>query len=69
MKAKKKPLDLKTVTDFGLEINALKQSSGTEILGYQYPAQKPAGKILKDEPVDVMVGKLTDLLRNEAKVI
>lgn len=69
MKAKKKPLDLKTVADLGLNIDALAKSSGTEIVGFNPPKDKPKGKVFKGEPVADMVAKVVKLLREEAKVI
>lgn len=67
MKAKKKPLDRKTVADFGL--NSADLQSKTVIRGYQYPPEKPAGKIFKGEDVATMVDKVVQLLRQEAKII
>lgn len=67
MKAKKKPLDTKTVGDLGLSAGEL--TGKTTIRGYQYPPEKPKGKLFKDEPVEEMVAKVVRLLREEAKVI
>jgi electron transfer flavoprotein beta subunit len=69
MKAKKKPMDTKTVADLGLDAAKLKGSFKTTTAGYSYPKQKPAGKVFKGEAVDVMVAKVVKLLREEAKVI
>lgn len=67
MKAKKKPFDLKTPGDVGVDPSALKPKS--VIKGYKYPAEKPKGKVFAGEPVEVMVEKVVKLLREEAKVI
>ncbi len=69
MKAKKKPMDSKTVGDLGIDVNTLKSSAKTAVTSYSYPPQKPAGKVFKGEPVDAMVAKVVKLLREEAKVI
>lgn len=65
MKAKKKPFDVKKPADFGVNIG----NSQSVIAGYQYPAEKPKGKMFQGEPVEVMVQKVVKLLREEAKVI
>jgi electron transfer flavoprotein beta subunit len=67
MKAKKKPLDLKTPADFGVDAASLKAKSVTK--GYKYPPEKPKGKVFAGEPVEAMVEKVVKLLREEAKVI
>ncbi len=69
MKAKKKPLDKKSPTDFGLDAGTLKGSIRTVVKKYKYPPEKPAGKVFKGEDVGVMVAKVVKLLRDEAKVI
>lgn len=69
MKAKKKPFDTKTVSDFGLDQATLKSSMKVVVENYQYPPEKPAGKVFKGEPVEVMVEKVVNLLREEAKVL
>jgi electron transfer flavoprotein beta subunit len=69
MKAKKKPFDNKSPADYGLEIAPLADSMRTEILSYEYPPEKPSGQVFKDDAVDVMVDKVVNLLREEAKVL
>ncbi len=69
MKAKKKPLDVKTVEDFSLDAGTLNSQSKVSISSFAYPPEKPAGKIFKDEDVATMVDKVVKLLREEAKVI
>ncbi len=58
MKAKRKPLAVKPVTDFGLDLSAR-----TKLLKVTPPAQRQAGIVV--ESVDELVEKL----KNEAKVI
>lgn len=69
MKAKKKPFDVKTPADFGLDLTQLQSQVKVTIKAYQYPPQKQSGKILSGEPVEAMVAKIVKLLREEAKVI
>ena len=65
MKAKKKPLDIKTAEDFGVG----SASSKVSVTSFAYPPEKPAGKVFKGEDVGTMVEKVVKLLREEAKVI
>jgi electron transfer flavoprotein beta subunit len=67
MKAKKKPFDLKTPADVGVDPSTLKPKA--LVKGYRYPSEKPKGKVFAGEPVEVMVEKVVKLLREEAKVI
>ena len=69
MKAKKKPFDTKTVADIGLDQGTLSSGIKVTVESYQYPPEKPAGKVFKDEPVEAMVEKVVNLLREEAKVL
>jgi electron transfer flavoprotein beta subunit len=69
MKAKKKPFDEKNPADFGLEAGKLAADIKTKIIGYKYPMGKAAGKIFKGEEAKVMVDKVVNLLREEAKVL
>ena len=67
MKAKRKPFDNKTVSDFGLDAGSL--TSKTEIASYAFPPEKPQGKVFKDQPVADMVAEVVALLKDEAKVL
>ncbi len=69
MKAKKKPLDKKTVDDIGLNKASLLAVSKTQVLAYTLPKAKPAGKVFKGKPPEVMVAEVVKLLRQEAKVL
>lgn len=69
MKAKKKPLDTKSPSDLGLNPAQLASGIKTVVKAYQYPPEKPKGKMFKGEPVEAMVEKVVKLLREEAKVI
>lgn len=63
MKAKKKPLVEKKLSQLSAE------APFTEIRSYALPPEKAPGKVFKNEPVEVMVQKVVQLLRSEAKVI
>jgi electron transfer flavoprotein beta subunit len=65
MKAKKKPFDVKPPSAFGIQPG----KSGVQVVDFQFPAEKPPGKIFQGESVDAMVQKVVKALREEAKVI
>lgn len=67
MKAKKKPFDVKTPGDYGL--NDLGSKIKVAVTAYQYPPEKKAGQVFKGDAVDSMVAQVVKLLREEAKVI
>lgn len=69
MKAKRKPFESKSVTDLGIEESHLGGSPKVTIKSYKYPPEKPAGKLFQGEEVGVMVEKVVNLLRDEAKVL
>ncbi len=69
IKAKKKPLDVKTPADFGIDVAAIKAKSHVKITSFKYPPDKPKGKVFKGESVETMAEKVVKLLREEAKVI
>lgn len=69
IKAKRKPFDNKTVGDYGLDPSNLKSSVKVKTSNYQYPPEKAAGKVLKDQPISAMVTELVELLQSEAKVL
>jgi electron transfer flavoprotein beta subunit len=64
MKAKKKPIDVKSAADIGVTPEPKLQSRE-----YSMPPERQAGKLFQDmEPAD-MAKEVVQLLRNEAKVI
>ncbi|MCB9228823.1 MAG: electron transfer flavoprotein subunit beta/FixA family protein [Deltaproteobacteria bacterium] len=69
MKARKKPLEQKNPADFGLDPAALKSSIRVLTEAFELPPEKPAGRIFRDEAVDVMVDQVVRLLREEAKIL
>lgn len=69
MKAKKKPFEQKSLSDLGLDASVLQSSLQTTVSGFKLPPKKPEGKLFKDEDLQVMVDKVVDHLRTEAKVL
>ena len=68
MKAKKKPLDIKTPADFGLD-DAVLETPDIKILSLRLPPERKAGKIIEGDTAEAKAGELVRLLREEAKAI
>ena len=70
MKAKKKPLDVKTIADLGLDASQVGEA-GTKIKIMQItpPEEREAGKIVEGETPQEMAINLVRLLHEEAKII
>ena len=69
MKAKRKPFDIKSVADIGLNVDELKASSKVKAVKFEYPAEKPAGQLFKGDDLAATIEKVVNLLKDEAKVI
>lgn len=70
MKAKKKPLETKTLADLGLDPGDVgKAGEKTQILSVALPSARQAGKIIEGETPEEKAAELARLLREEAKVI
>lgn len=70
MAAKKKPLAVKTLADLGLDAAGLSAGAATiEFAGFDYPAQKQAGRMITGETVPEQVAALVAALHSEARVI
>ena len=67
MKAKKKPLETKTVADLGLEAGALKPLA--VIKSMSLPVQRKGGRVIEGASVQAKVQELVRLLNEEAKVL
>ncbi len=63
MKAKKKPLDKKSVSDLGVDV-----VSKVKAISFSLPESRKAGKVVPGEPAEA-ARELARLLREEAKVI
>jgi electron transfer flavoprotein beta subunit len=70
MKAKKKPLDVKTIADLGLDPAQVgEQGSKIKVVRLTAPAERTAGKIVEGETPEEKAANLAKLLHEEAKVI
>ena len=70
MKAKKKPLDEKTVADLGIDASEVGEGARKlTIIQLTPPPQRAAGKIVDGETPEEKAAALAKLLRQEAKVI
>ena len=67
MKAKRKPLETKTLADLGLTPSDVLPAAQTS--HYQPPPARTAGRIIEGDTVDAKVAELVRLLREEAKVL
>ena len=63
MKAKKKPMDKKSVSDLGVDV-----APKVKALSFSLPEQRQAGKVVPGEPAEA-ARELARMLREEAKVI
>jgi len=68
MKAKKKPLDIKTPSDFGID-ESLMQENSTRIVSLHLPPSRSAGQIVQGETAEEKAVELVKLLKEDAKVI
>jgi len=70
MKAKKKPLDIKTIADLGLDAAQVgEQGSKIKVVRLTPPAERKAGKIVEGETPEEKAANLAKLLHEEAKVV
>jgi electron transfer flavoprotein beta subunit len=70
MKAKKKPLDVKTIADLGLDAAQVGEGGAKiKVLQLSPPAEREAGKMVDGETPDEKAANLAKLLHEEAKVI
>jgi electron transfer flavoprotein beta subunit len=68
MKAKRKPLDTKTLADIGLDTETLGKPK-TRILSMQLPAERKGGRIIEGDSAQAKAAELVKLLHEEAKVV
>jgi electron transfer flavoprotein beta subunit len=70
MKAKKKPLDVKTVADLGLDAAAVGQANRkVKIKALRYPPQRQAVKMIQGETPAEIAANLVKALHEEARLI
>ncbi len=69
MKAKRKPINKYSLSDLGLSADEVgKSGSFTEVLKYELPPERTAGRKVEGEPEEV-VKELIKFLKEEAKVL
>ena len=68
MKAKKKPLDIKTPSDFGIDASSMKKNAA-RIVSLHLPPSRSAGRIIHGETAEEKAVELVRLLKEEAKVV
>jgi len=68
MKAKKKPLDIKTLADIGLDLSKIGEPV-TRIKAMQFPPEREGGRIVEGETAQDKAVELVWLLHEEEKVI
>ena len=70
MKAKKKPLEKKTLEDIGLDPSEVGSSGAKcKVEKLSFPPERVPGKIIEGETPEAVAAELVRLLREEAKVI
>ncbi len=70
MKAKKKPLDKKTLSDIGVDPGEVgREGAKCVVKALSFPPERAPGRIIEGETVEAKAAELVRLLREEAKVI
>ncbi len=70
MKAKKKPLKKKTLSDLGVDPSAVgKAGAKSKVTNLSFPPERSPGKIIEGDSPEAKAAELVRLLREEAKVI
>ena len=70
MKAKKKPLDEKTLADLGLDVSEFGEAGRkVKLIEMTPPPERVAGKIIEGETPEEKAAELARMLREEAKVL
>jgi electron transfer flavoprotein beta subunit len=70
MKAKKKPLARKTLTDLGINPSEVGEAGAKcRVMNLSFPPERSPGKIIDGESPEAKAAELVRLLREEAKVI
>ena len=70
MKAKKKPVDVKTIADLGIDAASVGAGNRkVKIKALNFPPQRQAVKMIEGESVQAKAAELVRVLHEEAKVI
>ena len=68
MKAKRKPLETKTLADIGLAPDAL-AAGGVRVAAFRLPPQRTGGRMIAGDSAQAKAAELVRLLHEEAKVV
>jgi len=68
MKAKKKPMDIKTLSDIGIEASEIGEPK-SKILAMKLPPEREGGRIIKGDSSQSIAAELVNALHKEAKVL
>ena len=68
MKAKKKPLDIKSFSDIGIDASEIGEPK-SKILAMKLPPEREGGRIIKGDSSQSIAAELVNALNEEAKVI
>lgn len=68
MKAKKKPLDIKSFSDIGIDASEIGEPK-SKILAMKLPPEREGGRIIKGDSSQSIAAELVNALHKEAKVI
>ena len=68
MKAKRKPLDIKSLSDIGIDVSEIGEPM-TKIVAMKLPPERDGGKIIKGDSSLSIAAELIKVLHEEAKVI
>jgi electron transfer flavoprotein beta subunit len=70
MKAKKKPIEVKTVADLGVEAGEVGLANNkVRVLGLSYPPERTAVRMVSGETADEQAAALVKILKEEVKAI
>jgi electron transfer flavoprotein beta subunit len=70
MKAKKKPIEVKTAADLGVDAGEVGLAAGkVRVLGLSYPPERTAVRMVAGETAEEKAAALVKILREEVKVI
>ena len=68
MKAKRKPLDIKSLSDIGIDASEIGEPKA-KVLAMKLPPERDGGKIIKGDSSQAIAAELVKVLHKEAKVI
>jgi len=70
MKAKKKPLDIKTLADVGIDAGEVGENGAKiQVIELTPPEERAGGKMVEGETPEEMAANLAALLHEEAKIL